>query len=109
LILWSDGRSGEALQESLAAQQSFKLTLGDDHWYTIMAQSVYGAALALSGEELEGEKLLLDSYERLAADDNAVRVAVERALLRLIHFYETSENASKANDYMAIHLRDFVE
>ena len=108
-LLNRDGRAREALREATAAEQSLKLTLGEDHWYTVMAQSVYGSALAASGDEIEGEKLLLDSYQRLAADDSAVPVAVEQALLRLIEYYQASKDASRARDYLAIHQRDYVD
>jgi tetratricopeptide (TPR) repeat protein len=108
-LLNRDGRAREALREASTAEQALRLTLGDEHWWTVMSQSVYGSALAASGDQAGGEKLLLDSYQRLAADDSAVRVAVEQALLRVIRFYEASENANKASDYLAIHQRDYVE
>jgi tetratricopeptide (TPR) repeat protein len=106
-LLNRDGRTVEALAEAVAAEESMKRTFGDDHWFTTMAQSVHGAVLGSMGRKSEAEMLLLDSYQRLDADDSAISVAVEQALLRLVHFYEANQDKGKASVYLAMYQRDF--
>ena len=106
-LLIRDGRPQEALELATAALQSFRQTLGDDHWFTLMGQSVYGSALGATGREDEGEELLLVSYQRLDADDNAAPVAVKQALQRLTEFYEATGNAEQAGKFREVIEKDF--
>lgn len=105
-LLIRDGRSAEALELAEAALRAFQRTLGDKHWYTMMGLSVYGAALGATGSRAEGEQLLLQAYQNLAADSSAAPVGVQQALLRLIEFYETGRETDKAAEYRLLYQRD---
>jgi tetratricopeptide (TPR) repeat protein len=106
-LLTQDGRAEDALPLAVAASEAMERTLGGAHWYTEMAQNVRGAALGDLGRDAEAEPLLRQSYESLAKDEGAVAIAVEQALLRLIRYYEKSNNAARAEEYRAIYAREF--
>jgi tetratricopeptide (TPR) repeat protein len=108
-LLVRGSRAAEALPLALAARQALEQSVGEQHWFTEMAISVQGAALGGIGRDDEAEPLLEASYLHLTADESAVEVAVEQALMRLVQFYESRDNTTKAGEYLAIYQRDFGE
>jgi tetratricopeptide (TPR) repeat protein len=108
-LLTQEGHAEEALPLAVAASAAMEHTLGETHWYSYMARSVQGATLGELGQDAEAEPMLRQSYQSLASDEGAVAVAVEQALIRLIRYYEQSDDSAKASEYLAIYERDFGE
>lgn len=92
----------EAYEHASTARRIYMSALPEGHWYTAVAASTEGAALAGLRRYNEAEALLVDSYSLLSNDVNAIPAFVEEAGERLVALYEIWGKPEKAAAVLAM-------
>ena len=106
-LLAGQGAQEEALLQVEASESALVNTLGQDHWLTAVAENIRGSILGAQGRRDEAEAVLLDSYQRLAVDDDARQVWVAQCLKRVVAHYRMTGEHDAETKYQAIYDRDF--
>jgi serine/threonine protein kinase len=95
------GRMQQAHELIVQAWESLELQPQED-WRHEHVSSVRGAYLGRTGEHASAERLLLSAYNWLRQHYGAHRHYTQRALKRIVMFYEAQGRFDKAGEYRAL-------
>ena len=95
------GRLAPADALLLRATEALRQSQSTNGWHLEHVNSVRGAYLARAGDHASAESLLLSSHQWLKAHLGAHRLYTQRALERIIGFYESQGRSDKAGTYRA--------
>jgi tetratricopeptide (TPR) repeat protein len=94
------GKFELAEKEASQAYELFQDKIGEEHWLSGAALSVFGAALAEQEQYAEAEDTLIRAHATLIESGNAMPVFVEATVARITNLYQAIGQPDKANQYL---------